>query len=113
MMKLNTYRLGSCVMVQYPRGAFGHWRAQGEQLLADAQADPDPNDTGRYAWDQERAHRNLLSCNPAITLERLQAASGRTVAVYEVGLSYGGPEEGGWWFRTGTVPELTEPYTGK
>lgn len=34
----------------------------------------------------------------------------RYVNVYEVGLAYGGPEEGGWWFEVGT-PVLTRQVT--
>ncbi len=30
------------------------------------------------------------------------------VTVYRVGRRYGGPEEGGWWYDTGTV-ELSRP----
>jgi hypothetical protein len=38
------------------------------------------------------------------------------VAVWEVGMGYGGPEEGGWWFNTGTllqkVPCVNESVAG-
>lgn len=30
-----------------------------------------------------------------------QAAPFWTVAIYSVGLAYGGPEEGGWWYQCG------------
>ena len=33
-----------------------------------------------------------------------------SVAIYEAGLSYGGPEEGGWWFEQGTLQELPVLY---
>lgn len=28
------------------------------------------------------------------------------VAFYEIGLAYGGPEEGGWWYETGEIVRL-------
>lgn len=36
---------------------------------------------------------------------QLLAHYGQWVTAYEVELCYGGPEEGGWWYRAGTVIE--------
>lgn len=32
-----------------------------------------------------------------------------TVAVYDVELGYGGPEEGGWWYDCGSIVDKTPP----
>ena len=32
------------------------------------------------------------------------------LAVYEVDRAYGGPEEGGWWYDTGTLRVIHGPY---
>ena len=32
------------------------------------------------------------------------------VALYEIDLAFGGPEEGGWWFETGRLARLLRLY---
>lgn len=33
-----------------------------------------------------------------------------TVAVYELDQAYGGPEEGGWWYDTGTLKRIVRTF---
>jgi hypothetical protein len=35
---------------------------------------------------------------------------GYVVAVYELGQSYGGPEEGGWWYDTGELVRVLRAF---
>ena len=35
------------------------------------------------------------------------------VAVYDCSLAFGGPEEGGWWYRIGTLVRQTRQFRNK
>lgn len=41
-------------------------------------------------------------CGVAVKHDREEPATYWSVGVYETGRSYGGPEEGGWWYDTGS-----------
>lgn len=36
-----------------------------------------------------------------------------TVAFYEIDRAYGGPEEGGWWYDTGTFVRISKVFKSK
>lgn len=36
-----------------------------------------------------------------------------TVAFYEIDRAYGGPEEGGWWFDTGTFVRISRTFKNR
>jgi len=36
-----------------------------------------------------------------------------TIAIYEIGLGYGGVEEGGWWFNSGTFERIVATTNDK
>ena len=46
-------------------------------------------------------------CSANVELERERPADWFSVAVYELNRAYGGPEEGGWYYDTGTRVDET------
>lgn len=78
----------------------GSWLAEGREALSWLQACREADDCDSAdirAWDR------LGQFNAGNTLQHLQRCSGLTVACYEVWQSYGGPEEGGWYYREGRL----------
>lgn len=63
--------------------------------------------------DEGPNYTSGLNCEPPALVEAQERAvrlgfvaqgpATRYVTVYELGREYGGPEEGGWWYDTGTV----------
>lgn len=70
---------------------------------------PECENNGRAeAWTDD-PYEGLVCeyCGCAVKHERDEKAQWWSVGVYETDRSYGGPEEGGWWYDTGS---LTDPW---
>lgn len=52
-----------------------------------------------------------LACGPCLGIPEPTGPRGvYVVAVYDVGLSYGGPEEGGWWYDAGSLVRVCRVF---
>jgi hypothetical protein len=63
-------------------------------------------------WDRDSYDGVFCAlCNEEIKFSHEQRASYVSMAVYETGRVYGGPEEGGWYYTAGNIiPETLRNY---
>lgn len=58
-----------------------------------------------YEWDEYSSAPICPSCSNQThdNTQRIRKPTFWSVAMYEEGQAYGGPEEGGWWYRYGNL----------